>query len=163
MAKIHRASSLPEDTVYWHKDGVLHREDGPAVIHPDGSEEWFVDGMRHRTDGPAYTSGDQKQTMWFYRGHLHCPDGPALTLVNGTRKWYVYGKRHRTDGPAIEWFNGDCEYYLNDVLMTEREFTLADKDAHHPPRPAPVRADSALQAPVKLHAPAPTFARLRRP
>lgn len=31
-------------TKYWHKEGNWHRDDGPAVICPDGREYWFKDG-----------------------------------------------------------------------------------------------------------------------
>ena len=37
----------------WYVDGKLHREDGPAFIHPDGTREWYQRGMLHRIDGPA--------------------------------------------------------------------------------------------------------------
>lgn len=37
----------------WYKDGVLHREDGPAVIGKDEHKEWWVNGKLHREDGPA--------------------------------------------------------------------------------------------------------------
>ena len=30
-------------------------------------------------------------------------------------------KLHREDGPAIEWANGDKEWYLNDEEVTEEE------------------------------------------
>jgi len=53
----------------WHTDadgirhcyaeGLLHREDGPAIIHPDGRQLWYLAGKLHREDGPAvvYPSG----------------------------------------------------------------------------------------------------------
>jgi hypothetical protein len=31
----------------------LHRIDGPAVEHPDGSREWYRFGRLHNTEGPA--------------------------------------------------------------------------------------------------------------
>ena len=35
--------------------GILHREDGPAKIWPDGAEEWWVEGRKHRDgDLPAF-------------------------------------------------------------------------------------------------------------
>ena len=42
----------------WYKNGVLHKEDGPAVIkyYTDGitfMEEWYKEGTMHREDGPA--------------------------------------------------------------------------------------------------------------
>jgi hypothetical protein len=27
----------------WRKDGYVHREDGPAVIHDDSSKEWWLE------------------------------------------------------------------------------------------------------------------------
>jgi hypothetical protein len=48
----------------WHKEGMRHREDGPAFIsyYSDGStnyEYWYKDGKLHREDGPAYISYNQ--------------------------------------------------------------------------------------------------------
>jgi len=37
----------------YYVDGVLHRENGPAVINNDGSKAWYWKGMLHRDDGPA--------------------------------------------------------------------------------------------------------------
>ena len=33
--------------------GELHREDGPAVLCPNGDKEYWVNGKRHRKGGPA--------------------------------------------------------------------------------------------------------------
>ena len=30
----------------WHLDGKLHREDGPAIIRPDGYQVWWLNGVR---------------------------------------------------------------------------------------------------------------------
>jgi hypothetical protein len=77
---------------FWYKDGLPHREDGPAIIYKngyvaycihgkyhredgpavrncDGSLNWYIDGIRHRSDGPAYQFGDQ-YFDWFYNGHF---------------------------------------------------------------------------------------------
>ena len=37
----------------WYLNGVVHREDGPAVIIPGSIEYWFRNGNIHREDGPA--------------------------------------------------------------------------------------------------------------
>ena len=45
---------------YWHKDGKLHRETGPAAIHYSPhtniktEEKWYRNGQIHRDNGPAY-------------------------------------------------------------------------------------------------------------
>jgi hypothetical protein len=45
-------------TYKYYRNGKLHRDDGPAVIKPDGTQEWYKEGKLHRDDGPAviYTS-----------------------------------------------------------------------------------------------------------
>jgi hypothetical protein len=39
-------------TMYMH-DGLLHREDGPAVEYLNGDKEWRFNGRFHRLEGPA--------------------------------------------------------------------------------------------------------------
>lgn len=41
--------------VHWYKDGILHREDGPAVEGKFGEKYWLKNGKLHREDGPAVT------------------------------------------------------------------------------------------------------------
>jgi hypothetical protein len=33
-------------TRYWRTDGVLHRENGPAIIYSDGVEEFWLNGIQ---------------------------------------------------------------------------------------------------------------------
>jgi hypothetical protein len=56
-----------EDRTKWLLNGKLHREDGPALEHADGTKFWFLNGKRHRIDGPAveYTSGKK---AWYLNG-----------------------------------------------------------------------------------------------
>jgi hypothetical protein len=35
---------LYSGTQVWIENGVLHREDGPAVVSPDGAVRWFIGG-----------------------------------------------------------------------------------------------------------------------
>ena len=95
---------------YWYKEGILHREDGPAIDLVDGSKEWYKEGLRHRKDGPAveYVSGTRK---WYKEGKLHREDGPAIEYADGTKEWWKEGKLHREDGPAIELVDGGKEWY----------------------------------------------------
>jgi len=52
----------------WMKDGVLHRDDGPAVTNSEGDEEWYRYGKRHREDGPAVISFNGKLKQWWING-----------------------------------------------------------------------------------------------
>ena len=38
------------------------------------------------------------------------------------RCWWLNGKLHREDGPAVEWPNGNKEWWLNDKPYTLEEF-----------------------------------------
>jgi len=87
-----------DDRTEWHLDGVLHREDGPAVEFDDGYRAWYINGQFHREDGPA----------------VECADG--------TKVWYKNGEVHRDDGPAGLYADGSEQWYLNDEEYTEAEF-----------------------------------------
>ena len=101
-------------TIYRYFGGVLHCEDGPAIIRQSGVEEWFYEGKRHRVTGPAIISKDRCE--WYYQNKLHREDGPAIELANGDRFWYYQNNLHREDGPAIELANGDRYWYIDDEL-----------------------------------------------
>jgi hypothetical protein len=91
-------------TIAWcNSDGKLHRKDGPAIEHANGTKAWFVNGKRHRKDGPA------------------------IEWANGDKFWYDDDKFHRENGPAIEHANGDKEWYLNDKKLTHEQFLAHTK------------------------------------
>ena len=48
----------------WFLNGKRHREDGPAVEHPDGYKEWRFNGKVHREDGPAVEYASGKKEWW---------------------------------------------------------------------------------------------------
>lgn len=48
-------------------NGLLHREDGPALIYPRSSLFWYKHGKMHRTDGPAAIWASGTMT-WFKNG-----------------------------------------------------------------------------------------------
>lgn len=52
----------------------------------------------------------------------HRLDGPAIEWEDGDKEWYINGLHHRLDGPAIEWSDGDKVWYINGVQYTEKEF-----------------------------------------
>ena len=59
---------------YYNSNGLLHREDGPAVILSDGTKKWYCNGVMHREDGPAVTYVNGYEAWWkhgkFIRGYL---------------------------------------------------------------------------------------------
>ena len=75
----------------WTVDGVLHRDGGPAVVWPNGSEAWYRHGELHRDGAPAVwgPAGDEK---WYRHGRLHRDDGPALITASGLARWFKDGE-----------------------------------------------------------------------
>jgi len=80
----------------WHnKNGLLHREDGPAIERPDtyggAFKAWYRNGKQHREDGPAYEGADGTRA-WYRNGLLHREDGPAVERGDGRKEWWQNGK-----------------------------------------------------------------------
>jgi hypothetical protein len=43
----------------------------------------------------------------------HREDGPAIEWANGEKEWFINGDLHREDGPACEWADGEKEWFIN--------------------------------------------------
>ena len=95
----------PSGVTYYYKDGyvehgvrsridnILHRDGGPAIISPCGSEYWYQNDQLHRIGGPA-VSTNQGSKQWWVRNKLHREDGPAVILANnGGFQWWIDGKQ----------------------------------------------------------------------
>jgi hypothetical protein len=49
------------------------------------------------------------KTVYWYKfgtGILHRENGPAIEYANGDCEWFIDGKRHRIGEPAIVWTSG---------------------------------------------------------
>jgi hypothetical protein len=57
-----------------------------------GSQSWYQKGMLHREDGPAIILEDGTK-MWWFNGQLHREDGPAVEYSWGIKSWYLDGKK----------------------------------------------------------------------
>ena len=53
---------------------------------------------------------------------LHREDGPAIEYADGDKEWWINGKLHREDGPAIEDADGYKAWWINGKQLTEEEF-----------------------------------------
>lgn len=51
-------------------------------------------------------------TLYRLDGKFHRTDGPAIEYTNGDREWYIKGLHHRTDGPAIDRIGGNKEWKI---------------------------------------------------
>lgn len=63
------------------------------------------------------TVDEDKTISWYNdKGQLHRLDGPAVEWADGDKEWWVEGKPHRLDGPAVEWANGAKWWYVESKL-----------------------------------------------
>jgi antitoxin component YwqK of YwqJK toxin-antitoxin module len=99
--------------VIYRKDGLYHREDGPAKIWYDKYEtqieleEYYFEGKSHRdSDDPSeiwyYRNGNVRGEVWRKEGLRHRLDGPACVSYyesGGVRQevYYYENKKHRED------------------------------------------------------------------
>jgi len=77
----------------WYKNGLLDREDGPAIEYKNGVQEWYKNGKPHNPNGPAvvFQNGDK---VWYKNGLLDREDGPAIEYKNGVKEWWIEGQRY---------------------------------------------------------------------
>ena len=55
-----------KDRIRYLRDGVLHREDGPAIEWKNRTMMWFNEGVRHRIGGPAIEYVDPDAfSVWY--------------------------------------------------------------------------------------------------
>ena len=47
----------------------------------------------------------------------HRTDGPALEFENGNKEWWLNGILHRINGPAVEWADGTKSWCVNGELL----------------------------------------------
>ena len=94
------------------------------TVDEDGTEYWFLNGLLHREDAPAMIESDGSQ-RWYLNNQLHRTDGPAVILANGTQKWFLNGVLHRTDGPAEIYADGSQYWYQNDKEYNFSEWLAA--------------------------------------
>jgi hypothetical protein len=99
-----------DSRVEYRLNGVLHREDGPAVECTNGYKEWYKHGIYHREGGPA------------------------IEYKNGSKSWCLNGKLHREDGPAIEGADEGNEWWIEGKELTEEEFKTYQKENNIPER-----------------------------
>ena len=50
------------------------------------------------------------------KNQYHCEEGPAVQYFNGDREWWINGKLHRVNGPAVESISGYKAWYLNGLF-----------------------------------------------
>jgi len=95
-------------TRIWYKHGVIHRDNGPALVRENGDQ------------------------LWIRNNQLHRINGPAVTYIDGSAEWWQYNRRHRDDGPAIMSAPTGRRYryginYHNDKSLSVDKSMLGDR------------------------------------
>jgi hypothetical protein len=150
------SNDLAVKTVY-ENEGSLHCLSGPAIEYVDGTQEWWVNGLLHREDGPAVIRKNlgNLDNQWYLNGQLHRENGPAVEYANGTEEWYREGKRHRIGGPAVinrddglmRWFQ-DFKYHVLGSAVEPVTFSKewwVDGYRHRDDGPAVINADGHVE------------------
>jgi len=66
------------------------------------------------------TIDEDGDKIWkLLNGEYHREDGPAIEYHNGDKNWYLNGEKHREDGPAMEWSNGDKKWFISGIQKSE--------------------------------------------
>lgn len=52
------------DLFYLNNNGLLDRNDGPAIEFANGDKYWFSNGRIHKDDGPAFISSTGVKEYW---------------------------------------------------------------------------------------------------
>ena len=79
-------------------------------------------------DDESYLTIDHRYGTKFWKNkkkQFHKLDGPAIEWLNGEKEWWRSGMRHREDGPAFIFPNGGgvgCKkWYLNGCFYKTKE------------------------------------------
>lgn len=126
--------SRAESIIEYYQNGVLHREDGPALLSRDLEgmvrvEEWKVKGEYHRASGgPAYRLRDYEtgvtlEEFYYVNGEMHRDgDKPAFierhhgSGVVVQESFYKHGVLHREGGkPASLYRSGKTGALVREI------------------------------------------------
>lgn len=114
---------LREVTIAKKIDGRFegHSLDTPAYANDDGVVAWMKNGVYHRDDGPAIYNVYTNFKKWVVNGVVHRDDGPAIIEACGTQRWFKNGVPHRDDGPAIITEKGVSYMVSNGMIAIYKE------------------------------------------
>lgn len=102
------ASAFQDDRVRIYKrvNGILHCDDGPAVITfmrgTFWKAIWYQNGEAHRDDGPAMIESEDRQLWYYHHGEeqgLNGGIGPSR-VASTYNVWSIAGHAYREDGPS---------------------------------------------------------------
>ena len=123
---VSRYESGATRTVKYFRDGLLHREDGPAYIgyYESGEieyEGYRIAGEHHRVGGPArigyLKTGEKRYEEYYVSGDFHRLDGPA----------YIGHKDYLSHPRVEEYYIDGRRLSLDDHRMIVAEIKKMDE------------------------------------
>jgi len=75
---------------YFDEKNKLHREDGPAVIYPDGYQKWYYNNKLHRFGGPAVIYPDGRKEWWLNGKKIRKRDFKSVALIKVLGAWELF-------------------------------------------------------------------------
>lgn len=99
---------------------------GEAYCLKQGAKVWFKNGVLHRENGPALVYIARGIKIWFQNGKMHRKDKPAIKTPTKL-EWCWKGNTSRLDGPAVIWFNSEGKivsktFSIDKMWFTEEEY-----------------------------------------
>jgi hypothetical protein len=117
--KLNNGIQLGDRDKYWHKNGLIHREnDKPAIEYPSKNKEWWINGLRHRENDKPAVEWKNGYKQWWINGELHREnDKPAIESADGRKVWYINGKfiKRNYDENGIFHNNKFFDKYGNEI------------------------------------------------
>lgn len=99
--------------------GVLHNSEGPARVSSDGGFEYIKDGVKHREDGPAYWSPKDNRLEFYVNGVKHNDRGPAVIADTENGRTFEFWKSGKKIGVTFsETSNGSLDILAKQGLKT---------------------------------------------
>lgn len=96
-----------DGTRKYFREGILHKEGGPAIKDKHCNFWYYQKGILHREDGPAVCW--KGNLFWYRNGVLHREDGPALMYNDGYNEFWEHGKYIKKKGARV--VRDHSEYY----------------------------------------------------
>ena len=94
------------------------------VIEDDGSIHYYLGDLHHNPEGPAVIAYDGLHKEFWCKGMRHREGGPAVEYADGDYEYFQQGRRHNLQGPAKR-IDGKLEYWINGIqYMTEDEYIM---------------------------------------
>lgn len=101
----------------WYRDGIIHRDDGPALTTRFGKKFWYRDGSYHRDDGPAITDDRNGAKYWYRDGKLY--DIVVMSRSkNGENIVFNQKRIDLSPYPSVKCIIMDDQYEISDEDLT---------------------------------------------